>query len=155
MTPTPKWHLPLFRGRCRFHDSTAQNMPFSYYFHVRQLSLFSMICRLKEGDNVLAVYGRHILATQPPSSKSWFSSIQSLCLQYCLPHPITFLDNPPTKQAFKNLVKSRIINFWEEKFRSEAVLLPSSTSFLSTCPWQPPTHYLHHVQVQLKRLKSL
>ena len=70
-----------------------------------------------------------MLASAKPSSKSWFCVLQELCLQYSLPHPIYFLDNPPTKSQFKNLVKSKVLSFWQHKFRCEADLLPSLKYF--------------------------
>ena len=101
----------------------AGSLPAQAVLHLRQFSLFSMICRLQDGGSVLANLARHMLATAKPSAKSWFTQIQNLCLQYSLPHPITFLDKPPTKVSFKNLVKSRVTNYWEQKLRAEAAFL--------------------------------
>ena len=107
----------------------AGSLPAEALLHLRQFSLFSMICRLHDGVNVLANHARHMLATARPSAKSWFSQIQDLCLQYSLPHPISYLDNPPTKQTFKNAIKSKVIDFWEQKLRGEAAILPSLQYF--------------------------
>ena len=48
---------------------------------------------------------------------------------YQLPHPLTILDNPPTKVSFKKLVKAKIHDYWEKKLRAEAALLPSLKYF--------------------------
>ena len=46
-------------------------------------------------------------------------------MQYQLPHPLVLLDHPPTKESYKNLVKAKVIDYWENKLRSEASILPS------------------------------
>ena len=43
------------------------------------------------------------------SSKSWFTQIRDISLQYRLPHPLVILDNPPTKESYKKMVKSHIL----------------------------------------------
>ena len=122
-------------------------LPAQAVLHLRQFTIFGMLCRLHEANNVLASHARHVLATARPSAKSWFSQIQDLCLQYSLPHPITFLGSPPTKHSFKNLVKSHIINYCESKLRDEGapVLLPSLTYFSPTSMSlsNPPSNLLH------------
>ena len=82
-----------------------------------------MITRLQDGDNIIANHARHMLATAKPSSKSWLLEIQKISLKYLLPHPITFLDNPPTRDTFKRLVKSAVMDYWQKKLRGEASFL--------------------------------
>ena len=86
-------------------------------------SLFGMLSRLHGGDNILANYARDALASAKPSSKSWFLELQRIFLKYLLPHPITILQNPPSKAAFKKLVKSAVTDFWEQKLRGQAMFL--------------------------------
>ena len=50
-------------------------------------------------------------------------------MQYQLPHPLELLETPPTKTGFKKLVKSKVIDYWEQRLRSEASFLPSLTYF--------------------------
>ena len=56
-------------------------------------------------------------------------------------HPLHLLQNPPTKDSFKKLVKSRVLDYWEKKLRTEAFFLPSLRYFhpnfmsLSTPHW--------------------
>ena len=95
--------------------------------HQRQLSLFIMICHLPA--NPLYFRAKQALSTSFTSNKSWFSQIRNICLQYCLPHPLQILQNPPSKPHFKKLCKSRIIDYWENKLRQEASLLPSLRYF--------------------------
>ena len=46
--------------------------------------------------------------------------IRKLCLQYQLPSPLSLLHNPLPKQKYKSLVKSKIVDFWEQQLREEA-----------------------------------
>ena len=80
-------------------------------------------------DDILNKHARNALITLKPSSKSWFSQIRDICLTYNLPHPIQLLDYPPTKEQFRKLAKSRVVDFWEQKFRGEAAILPSLSFF--------------------------
>ena len=85
-------------------------LPPEALLHLRVLSLFGMITRLHDGNNVLADHAREVFSSAKPSSKSWFLVVQKITLQYLLPHPITFLDSPPTKYSFKRLVKSAVMD---------------------------------------------
>ena len=91
--------------------------------HLRMFSLFGMITRLQDGDNIIANHARNMLACAKSSSKTWFLEIQKISLKYLLPHPITFLTNPPTKHTYKRLVKSAVLDHWEKKLRAEASFL--------------------------------
>ena len=77
----------------------------------------------------------------PSTAKSWFVQVRNLLLLYGLPHPLHLLQNPPSKDSFKKLVKSRVLDYWEKKLRTEAFFLPSLRYFhpnfmsLSTPHW--------------------
>ena len=60
---------------------------------------------------------------------SWFLQIRELFLQYLLPHPLTFLLNPISKEKFKHLVKMKVRDFWQHKLRKETVQLKSLAFF--------------------------
>ena len=105
----------------------AGSLPGTAILHLRQLSLFGMVCRLK--DDPLHQHAVQVLLTSPPTAQSWFIQVRNLLLQYHLPHPLNLLHTPPTKDQFKKLVKSRLIDFWEIKLRSEASFLPSLPYF--------------------------
>ena len=64
-----------------------------------------------------------------PSSKSGFLVVQKISLQYILPHPITFLDNPPIKYAFKRMIKSAVMDYWEKRLCGQALCMKSLTYF--------------------------
>ena len=98
-------------------------LPPEALLHLRMFSIFGMVMRLHGGNNILANHARNVFASAKPSSKSWFLELQRISLKYLLPHPITFLNNPPSKFTFKNLVKSSVIDFWEHKLRGEAMFL--------------------------------
>ena len=85
--------------------------------HIRQLSLFGMITRLP--DNILHVFAHSKLASDPDSSSSWFIQIQHLCTKYSLPSPLSLLTNPPTKSTYKNLIKKKLVDFWQQELRDE------------------------------------
>ena len=127
-TSTLRNLLKTYRGTPRsFVLFMCGSLPASAVLHLRQLSLFSMICRLP-GDplHCRAVYA---LTTARPAVKSWFTRIRDICLQYCLPHPLTLLQKPLSKGAFKKLAKSMVINYWEQALRAEASILPSLEYF--------------------------
>ena len=105
----------------------AGSLPGSALIHLRQLSIFGMICRLQ--NNVLHHHAVNIFTSKTYSPKSWFSQIRSYCVQYGLPHPVDLLTSPPTKSTFKNLVRKKIVSYWEENLRCEALQLRSLAFF--------------------------
>ena len=98
-------------------------------YDLRMLCLFGMIARLNEGNNILAKHARNMFASAKASSRSWFVQVQEIFLTYSLPHPITFLDNPPSKETYKRLVKAAVVDNWEKKLRGQAELLSSLKYF--------------------------
>ena len=101
-------------------------LPGTAILHLRQLTLFGMVCRLP-GDP-LYIHATQVLLTSS-SPSSWFVQIRNLLLQYHLPHPLLLLQNPPSKEVFKKLVKAKIVDYWEQKLRAEAGFLPSLAYF--------------------------
>ena len=104
----------------------AGSLPGTAILHLKQLTLFSMITRLA-GDP-LHVYAQHILSSSS-SPTSWFLQVRDLFLLYQLPHPLNLLQNPLDKLSFKKLAKSKVLDYWEDKLRKEAALLPSLNFF--------------------------
>lgn len=111
----------------------AGTAPIKAHIHRRQLCLFGMISRLP--NNILCKTASTILASDPDSSKSWFVGIRHLCNMYSLPSPLQLLQSPPTKMAFKRLIKSRILDYWETSLRMlsspKTSLLYFKPSFMS------------------------
>ena len=103
------------------------SLPFPALLHIRQLTLFAMICRIP--DNILHKMAEYILTSLPDSTKSWFMQIKNLCFQYNLPHPLLLLTDPPEKQHFKKTVKLNVLDFWQAKLRTDVSLLPSLKYF--------------------------
>ena len=128
-------HRETLRSLQRLHKNTprtvtcflAGSLPGSALVHLRQLSIFGMISRLKE--NVLHAHATNYFSSATISPKSWFQQIRELCLTYKLPHPLELLTSPPAKSSFKTLVKKSVISFWEIQLRQEASLLPSLMYF--------------------------
>ena len=106
---------------------TAGSLPATAILHLRQISLFIMICRL-EGDP-LHHHARHTLLTSSKNKNSWFIQVHGLLQQYELPHPLHLLDNPHSREKFKRLAKSKVTNYWEIKLRAESMYLPSLKYF--------------------------
>ena len=106
----------------------AGSLPCAAILHLRQLSLFLMICHLR--DDTLNLLARSILTNAKPSAKSWFQGIRTLSIQYGLPHPLLLLESPPPKHHFKKLCKEKVLEFWHEKLSREA----DSPSLEYLCP---------------------
>ena len=102
---------------------------------LKQLTLFGMITRLP--NNILNEIAKPNLLHG--DKKSWFALICSLCIQYCLPHPLTLLQKPLEKAAFKSLIKLRIADFWQIKLMERATELSFLLiSSLRLCPSSSP-----------------
>ena len=123
------------RSLQRLHSGTpssvtyflAGSLPGTALLHLRQLTLFGMISRLPE--NILHSHAKDIFTSTTLSKKSWFFQIRDLCLCYGLPHPLDILSNPLSKEKFKTMVKSSVIDYWEQKLRGEASNLSSLQYF--------------------------
>ena len=105
----------------------AGSLPGIALLHLRQLSLFSMICRLPQ--NLLHRHAVNYFSSVATFKGSWFQQIRNLCLMYDLPHPQTLLSFPLGKDQFKTLAKKHVISYWEVILRSEASSLKSLTFF--------------------------
>ena len=102
-------------------------LPGTAVLHLKQLSIFGMVTRLQ--DDPLNIHARKILTSSKISCKSWFIQLRDICLQYQLPHPLKLLDNPPSKDDLKKMVKARVLDYWETRLRGEASLLQSLIFF--------------------------
>ena len=119
----------------RLHRNTPRSvvfllggcLPLEALLHSRQLGLFSMICHLP-GDPLYS-HAKYILSCAPSKAKSWFQHVQDICTKYGLPSPLQMLDSPVPKEAFKKLVKTRILVYWQELLRSEASCMKSLEYF--------------------------
>ena len=104
----------------------AGRLPGTAILHLRQLTLFGMICRLE--DDPLHHLAVQVLLTSV-CKYSWFVQIRELLLLYQLPNPLHLLHSPPSKDQYKKLTKAHILSYWETKLRAEAALLPSLVYF--------------------------
>ena len=94
-------------------------LPGEALLHLKQLSIFGMVCRLKESViNDIAKFS--LTSLNLPPSSSWFVQIRELCVKYSLPHPLILLTSPPSKFRYKAMVKSRVTEYWESYLRAEA-----------------------------------
>ena len=105
----------------------AGSLPCKALLHLRQLSLFGMICRLEE--NILKSLAMKVLIEAKPSAKSWFQQIREICILYNLPHPLKLLECPPTKLSFKKQCKLKVHEYWHSHLVQEAAPLLSLQYF--------------------------
>ena len=105
----------------------AGSLPGSALLHLRQLTIFGMVCRLS--GNILHEHAINFFSYATPSSKSWFSQIRELCLCYHLPHPLDQLKSPKSKESFKIMIKKNVLDYWEQVLRSEASGMDSLVFF--------------------------
>ena len=127
-------HLQALRNHLRLLPKTphpvifflAGSLPGDALVHLRQLGLLGMISRMPG-----SLLHRHALSVFTSKGKawSWFHQVRDLCLEYQLPHPLTLLELPVSKEEFKSLVKKHVMNYWEQKLRAEASVLSSLTHF--------------------------
>ena len=120
----------------------AGSLPGEALLHMRQLSLFSMICHLPEDP--LHHHAKYVLSTLSPSSLSWFHQVRDLCLQYCLPHPLLLLEKPLTKNKFKELVKLQVTEFWHGVLATECTS-PSLSSLRYFDPYRASLLHAHPI----------
>ena len=99
----------------------AGRLPGEALLHLKQLTLFGMICNLP--GNILHTIAVQLLTTSSQSSKNWMADIRTHCYTYNLPHPLILLKNPISKDAFKNLIKTNITDFWQTKLRAHSATL--------------------------------
>ena len=104
----------------------AGSLPAKAILHLRQLSLFIMICHLP--NDPLNGHAKYVFQEQN-QPKSWFSQISKICETYSLPQPLHLLLSPPPKEAIKKQCKQRILDFWQVTLRSEVSSLPSLSYF--------------------------
>ena len=105
-------YINTLRNILKAHNGTphpfvlfmAGSLPGKAILHLRQLSLFSMITRLPQDP--LFTRAKLVLTSAPPSWKSWFTEIRDICLLYSLPHPLSLLENPLSKDRFKKMAQS-------------------------------------------------
>ena len=133
----------------------AGSLPGSAHLHLRQLSLFGMICRLD--GNILKTMALKFLVEAKPAANSWFQQIRELCIQYQLPHPISLLEYPPSKTYFKKLCKMKVNEYWHAKFTQES-MLPSlrflHPNFLSLTKTHPIWSSLNGNPYQTMKAKT-
>ena len=117
----------------RLHQATpapvvfmlAGCLPLPAQIHLRMFSLFGQLCRLRDGNNILAIRARDIFSSALVSSKSWFWKIRQLCLQYGVPHPLEWLSSRPSKLHVKSMSKAAVHQYWLHQLRCKSDSLPS------------------------------
>ena len=90
----------------------AGTLPGAALVHLRQFSLFGMICRMNE-SNILWQHAKNVLFSLTITKKSWFDQIRKLCLVYNLPHPMDLFISHLDQVQFKKLIKSKVVTYWK------------------------------------------
>ena len=98
-------------------------LPLQVQLHLRMLSLFGQLCRLREGDNILSLHAKNIFSSANSSPKSWFCKLRNVCLQYDLPHPSAWLQARPTKYQVKSRTKTAVLKLWHDHYKSSSFIL--------------------------------
>ena len=128
-------YLSTLQRLLRLHEKSprsiiyymAGSLPASAILHQRQMSLFSMICHLK--DDPLHQHAYHVLLHPKQCKQSWFLQVQDICSMYCLPHPLQLLRQPGSKNQMNRLAKLKITEYWHRLLSSEAALKTSIMYF--------------------------
>ena len=129
----------------KLHEKTPRSLvllmagcvPGEAILHLKQLTMFSMICHLP--DDPLHLHGVDVLLSAHNRANSWFQQILALCLKYSLDHPHFLLKNPPPKPVFKRMVKRAVISYWENILQDESSSLKSLHYFAPfNCSLQQP-----------------
>ena len=100
-------------------------LPLQAQLHLKIFTIFGQLCRLRAGDNPLAVLAGNMFSSSNSNPKSWFGVVRKLCLQYGLKHPSEWLSYQPSKTQVKRITKSAVLQFWLAKLRDQADSLPS------------------------------
>ena len=77
-------------------------LPGAALVHMRQLSLFGMICRL-DPSNLRHQHASNLFSAAVQFRGSWFNQIRKWCLMYRIPHPSSLFARPLHKDIF-NLI---------------------------------------------------
>ena len=128
-------HRSTLNNLLKLHPSTTHaftyfitgSLPAKAIIHQRQLGLFSMICHLP--NDPLYKRAKYALTCLSQSHKSGFTQLRDICLLYDLPHPLELLASPISRESFKKLVRSKVISYWELKFREDVLSLTSLAFF--------------------------
>ena len=98
----------------------AGSLPNTALLHLRQFSLFDMICHMPESP--LHVIVKESLITSNKLAKSWSQCVRDLSIQYQLPHPLTLLDAPMASISYKKLCKIQVQDYWHRKLSCDAMI---------------------------------
>ena len=112
------------------------SLPATALVHLGMLGLLGMIARLGP-NNILHKRGIQVLLSNTPG-KSWFTQIRSICQEYGLQDPLITLQSPSSKDSWKSLTKSKVIDICVSCVVKLNICHPSNTSTLLSCPFQPP-----------------
>ena len=119
----------------------AGSLPFVAHLHLKIFSVFGQLCRLEDGENILATQACSVFSSANGSSRSWFWKLRGLCLQYDLLHPSKWLTSQMSKAQVKNMTRSAVHQYWRKELQTKADVLSSlcymKTAFMSLTATHP------------------
>jgi endonuclease/exonuclease/phosphatase family metal-dependent hydrolase len=98
-------------------------IPLSAVVEKQALMLFGSLSRQK--DSMEYDLARRQLSLKPEGSSSWFLQVHAILRKYDLPSSYEILQDAPTKDQWKTLVKKKFAEFWENHWRTEQKNKPS------------------------------
>ena len=120
-----KYYQNIIQNLQRLHQKTPRSIVFflagslsgEAILHMRQLSIFSMICQLP--SDPLHHHAHYVLSMLPPSSLSRFHQMRTYACSIACPNQLTLLEHPVSKERFKRLVKVKVTEYWQHILAEE------------------------------------
>ena len=129
------FHKKILRGFLGLSDRSSVSglyfifgeLPMEANIHRDVFSLFYSV--LANPQSKIHQVVKYLMEEAADNSRTWSKYVQNLAAKYDLPEPLVmFNDNPPSKEAFKTLVLTKITAFHENEQRLSACLLYTSPS---------------------------
>jgi hypothetical protein len=92
-------------------------LPVRARIELNQLTLFMMAI---DGSSLERDIAERQLAMKDLKSKSWFMNVCRLLNKYDLPSAHDIFINPPSKSAWKRMIHSAVVSFWDNHLKKGA-----------------------------------
>ncbi|CAC5378067.1 unnamed protein product [Mytilus coruscus] len=101
-------------------------LPIEAQIDTKSLILFNNICRQNNRSKEKQLAYRQLLI-KPDNSNSWYIAIKKLLYKYDFSDIIQFLDNPPKKFEWKNIIQKKVDLYWIHKIIQNSRSYPTLT----------------------------
>ncbi|CAC5394456.1 unnamed protein product [Mytilus coruscus] len=105
---------------------SAGLLPIEAQIDTKSLTLFNNICRQNNRSKEKQLAYRQLLI-KPDNSNSWYIAIKKLLYKYDFSDIIQFLDNPPKKFEWKNIIQKKVDLYWIHKIIQNSRSYPTLT----------------------------